>query len=113
MATNSGCGLSIKFWGISIDKYVSNQRLRHDLWDLLQGRSVSIWLTERYRVLKEGMQALEEELKGRRVQKTQVSTTHQPLYFKPATHLGQAVFLTSFHQHNKSKMFLRRIWYGN
>ena len=51
-----------------------HERLRQDRSDLVRGKGVSVWLGERFRVLKEGKETLEEELKGWGVQKGQAST---------------------------------------
>ena len=102
-----------KFWGTSIDRYASDQRMallesmdpvyrnasdylvvkekalhniRHacetvherlklERYDVLRGKGVSVWLAERVRVLQEGKEVLEEELKGWALKKAQASTT--------------------------------------
>lgn len=61
---------------------IVQERLRQDRSDLLRDKGVSVWLTEQFRVLKEGNKVLEEEQKGWGVQRVQASETHQSQYFK-------------------------------
>ena len=49
---------------------IVQERLREERSSLKPGRNVSGWLTKRYRVLKEGKEILEKELKGWTVEKT-------------------------------------------
>ena len=49
---------------------IVQERLREERSNLKPGRNVSGWLMKRYRVLKEGKEILEKELRGWTVEKT-------------------------------------------